>query len=72
MACPTCDHTMQGLGDQWSWCPRCGTVRGHAAHSVPTLVMRVQNLLHGADADTRETCRRLGILESISAPEERQ
>lgn len=26
MACPTCDHTMHGLGDRWFWCPRCGTV----------------------------------------------
>jgi len=31
MACPCCDHTMQGLcGDgegRWFWCPACGTVK---------------------------------------------
>ena len=27
MACPICDHTMQGLGDQWFWCSACGTVK---------------------------------------------
>ncbi len=29
MACPTCDHTMKGLGAEWFWCPRCGTLRAN-------------------------------------------
>lgn len=32
MACPTCDHTMQGIlidenAKRAFWCPRCGTLR---------------------------------------------
>lgn len=27
MNCPTCDHTMAGLGDRWYWCSRCGTTK---------------------------------------------
>ena len=32
MACPTCDHTMHGIGktadEKWVfWCPRCGTLK---------------------------------------------
>lgn len=27
MACPTCDHTMQGISDGYFWCPRCGTLK---------------------------------------------
>ena len=32
MACRTCDHTMQGLGEVtggigYFWCPRCGTLK---------------------------------------------
>lgn len=32
MSCPTCDHTMQGIGkletgERLFWCPRCGTIR---------------------------------------------
>jgi len=27
MACPTCDHTMAGIGNLIWHCPRCGTVK---------------------------------------------
>lgn len=52
MACPTCDHTMQCIG-QWDsavkncvfWCPRCGTLKADWLLSkddtVPKLVARV-------------------------------
>ena len=50
MSCPTCDHTMHGLGDQWFWCPRCGTIlnrldREHTT-SIPKAVEQVRNWLH--------------------------
>ena len=39
MSCPTCDHTMTGVGDGNFWCPRCGTIRkvGHY-EGVPFLL----------------------------------
>ena len=45
MACPKCNHTMQGLcGDgegRWFWCPACGTVKqGQQTeyYDVPTFI----------------------------------
>ncbi len=35
MACPTCDHTMQNVGDNGGrtvfWCPRCGGLKTRSA-----------------------------------------
>ena len=50
MACPTCDHTMQGLGNGWwFWCPRCGTIRERGSsfddHEAPKLVETVRHFL---------------------------
>lgn len=45
MACPTCLHTMQSVGDGVFWCPRCGsirTVRLETEPCVPKLVARVR------------------------------
>lgn len=50
MACPTCDHTMQLIGEpdgagQRYWCPRCGTLRTigkYGGDDVPKLVERCQ------------------------------
>lgn len=60
MACPTCDHTMQGLTvDQEPhakpvivhWCPRCGTLKSvsfeHVEIDVPMLVTRVTSFADG-------------------------
>lgn len=43
MACPTCDHTMQMIGEGVNtfWCPRCGTIKfgsTRPAHEAPKLV----------------------------------
>ena len=35
MACPKCGHTMQLLGNEWFWCPRCGTVKQSQNYHVP-------------------------------------
>jgi hypothetical protein len=52
MACPTCSHTMEGIGDVPAvggnpvfWCPRCGTIETPASGpaAVPKLVHRCQD-----------------------------
>ncbi len=44
MACPTCDHTMNGIGHGLFWCPRCGTLKRAnttvGASEAPKLVER--------------------------------
>lgn len=39
MACPTCDHTMHGIGGSNFWCPRCGMLvdTEHVYRDYPTL-----------------------------------
>jgi len=37
MACPTCGHTMHGLGPDCYWCPRCGTTKYGSNTAVPTV-----------------------------------
>lgn len=53
MSCPTCGHTMQGVGDVPAvggdpvfWCPRCGTLERPAIMlaDVPKLVERCRKL----------------------------
>jgi len=50
MSCPTCDHTMEKVGDMATpydgvplfWCPRCGTLKANVIrenHLVPKLVL---------------------------------
>lgn len=83
MACPTCDHTMQGCGDGCFWCPRCGTLRQQMQHGnwcddgVPKLVSRCR---YFADESFRDgmvlpcvidAWTRTGIRESINKPEDR-
>lgn len=75
MSCPTCDHTMHGLGERWFWCPRCGTVlnadnREHTT-SIPSGAVQVRNWLHNPRYVT------LGHLSAVmrwyfQAPAERQ
>lgn len=46
MACPTCAHTLHGLGGAVWWCPRCGTLAGAGLHyEAPKLVGRVKCLM---------------------------
>ncbi len=53
MSCPTCGHTMQGIGevpavggDPTFWCPRCGTLHQPARLMIepPVLVKRCRDL----------------------------
>ncbi len=48
MACVTCDHTMQRVGNLTYWCPRCGTIKVHEDSqngiSRPWLVERVHKM----------------------------
>lgn len=63
MACPTCDHTMQGLGltttgQRWFWCPRCGTLTEQApgrrpVAERPRVVRRAEALLDLVFADAQ-------------------
>jgi hypothetical protein len=74
MACPTCDHTMQSIGNQLFWCPRCGTLKDrHAetASGVPTLVGRCrdfQETIYGDCAEHMDQWHKTGIRESINPP----
>jgi len=57
MSCPTCDHTMQGIGYGMFHCPRCGTLTncptdGHV--SVPALVERCRAFGGGLVREPRD------------------
>jgi transposase-like protein len=71
MPCPTCDHTLQGIGKtedgrRHFWCPRCGTLRSeagnHADTEAPTIVCRARTVLDAmgkvdvADPAARALC----------------
>lgn len=74
MACPTCDHTMHRLCDEWFWCPRCGTIRkpGNKYGDKPRLVGRVRDMLSRIGIfKVTEIAMTTGVLESIMLPEER-
>jgi hypothetical protein len=44
MPCPTCEHTMQSVGESVAWCPRCGTIQGNwEAGQPPKLVQRCRD-----------------------------
>jgi tRNA(Ile2) C34 agmatinyltransferase TiaS len=77
MSCPTCSHTMQGVGYGVFHCPRCGTMKGPIGEVVtPALVERCREYERGAlDMDTDPVAvsewERLGIAESINTPANR-
>ena len=67
MACPTCDHTMQGLGESYWWCPRCGTIRAKDSDDVdevPSLPLRVRTVLPGLSPETEREFWVAGIYEA--------
>lgn len=77
MACPTCEHTMQGIGvvesgERVWWCPRCGTLKrggnlNYLEHvDQPKLAPTVRLFLAGCDAGTRERARIGGVIEACS------
>lgn len=74
MACPTCSHTMHGMGckvtgSTFYWCPRCGTIKPCEEEAVqPALVGRLKDYqagLYGRCALHAREWERLGIAESI-------
>lgn len=83
MSCPTCGHTMHGIGavpavggQPVFWCPRCGTVEDHADGitdvGVPKLVERCRAFAAETRADLLEGWQRLGVAESIHLPADRR
>lgn len=87
MSCPTCGHTMQGVGgvpavggDPAFWCPRCGTLEMPARKLTesPKLVERCRKFetdplmpLPAISGEIGKLWTRLGIAESIHKPEDR-
>ena len=72
MSCPTCDHTMHGLGELWFWCPRCGTTlseldREHTI-SIPHGVERARNWLHNPGSPSH---LRITLEQNFLRPDER-
>lgn len=81
MSCPTCDHTMQAIGDQVRvigdqrdrttfWCPRCGTIKNTSwvpDATCPELVPRVRELLDATEHD--DFAWILGVTEAIWLPD---
>lgn len=86
MACPTCDHTMQSIGqtkrqDSVFWCPRCGTIRTLYSPTkmdddAPSLPHRVRAFLAeletGAYPKLDTIAHRIGLEESCTLPAERK
>lgn len=79
MACPTCDHTMEGLDCGYYWCPRCGTLKeqqGMERVQPPKLVERCREFERDVTKklsgnwldDVLIEWNRLGIAESINPP----
>lgn len=79
MACPTCDHTMHGVGHGLYHCPRCGTLVGAYADGsafAPALVGRVREYekLVYSDATLirhRQEWNQLGLAEAVRKPGDR-
>lgn len=69
MSCPTCDHTLNGIGHGMFHCPRCGTLTNcqvEGAVTVPSLVERVRRFGREAPfGDWGPIWHRVGIQESI-------
>jgi hypothetical protein len=76
MSCPTCGHTMQGIGYGMFHCPRCGTVQSaEGTVTVPALVERCRKLpdqMRFMPLAFSEAWYRLGIEEAINTPENRR
>ena len=75
MACPTCSHTMEGLGCGYYWCPRCGTLKeqqGLERFQLPKLVSRVRSYMAEVGAGGQDGLfHQLGITEATYPPGER-
>lgn len=78
MSCPTCDHSMQGIGYGAFWCPRCGTLKASDdSVSSPALVERCRKYHDLVDGGrgmvpfNENLWRKLGVADSIALPERR-
>ncbi len=86
MPCPTCSHTLQGIGQTTDgrrhfWCPRCGTLRSEAGKHADTEAPKVVGYLRSfyrmiSDSPEGRALRSLarieGIEESILTQQERR
>lgn len=84
MACPTCDHTMEGLGPSpviYFWCPRCGTILNSQRNNestAPKLVERSRefvkttNHLGKIAMELVQKWIQIGLDESVNPPGENQ
>lgn len=77
MSCPTCSHTMDGIGYGMFHCPRCGTLINcptDGAVHVPALVIRCRRFgetIGGVCAEHAFRWKQLGVSESIDPPGQR-
>jgi hypothetical protein len=76
MSCPTCDHTLDGIGHGMFHCPRCGTLVSHPRLLlvVPSLISRCRRFSHECLAQVpllHDRWKSIGIAESIDVPEAR-
>ena len=70
MSCPTCDHTMQGVADDF-WCPRCGTRKLRDDVYRPKLVGLVRDFCTDLDEFDHQLAHEQGVYEAIYKPENR-
>ena len=72
MPCPTCDHTVQGIGYGLYHCPRCGTyIDEDGSAKVPALIARLIRFRQELTEAQRDVWHALGIDECILLPGER-
>ncbi len=78
MSCPTCDHTLSGIGHGMFHCPRCGTLVNNpveGACHVPALIRRCREFRRHMSADMDSLLIRrwtiIGIEDSVALPAER-
>lgn len=73
MPCPTCDHTMERVVGDVTWCPRCGTIQVDDADvGVPKLVQRCRRFAREPMTPEQAAAwHRIGLTESINTPENR-
>lgn len=81
MACLTCGHVMKTLGDDWWWCPRCGTLTRDDGeegmhHEIPALVKYTRQLVAALEGQSLTShlavMARAAAQEASLTPEERR
>ena len=74
MSCPTCDHTMHGLGNRWFWCPRCGTTLNDDDREHTTSLPKATEAIRGFMLQPKVTAdhARQALKHMVLSPEERR